>query len=217
MSPTASSIGRQVSGGFWSKSEGRTAPRMPNNSEHRRAPRVPCSIPATLSLPTSTLDVAILDASRAGARLRIHGAPLGLFRASPMSLATARIVALLGKSFSGTLLPDRLGSLVTKVFRPVRIGLKGCALPDVDVGCSFSPPLSDDEVSLLGLAFPLLERDDAESATPVVDGAPTLPSRQTYCPAAPPQVGLNAMATALAQLKAKAGKFKLDSRFPNGR
>ena len=134
-----------------------------------------------------------------------------------MSLATTRIVALLGKSFSGTLLPDRLGSLVTKTFRPIRIGLKGCELPDVDVGCSFSPPLSDDEASLIGLALPLLKQGDAEPATAVVGRAPIVAPKRTYCPAAPAQAGLNPMATALAQLKLKAAKMGLDPRFPNGR
>ena len=132
--------------------------------EHRRRTRVASSVPMRIALPTQTIDVVVMDAGRSGARVRVPGAPFGLYHKSSVSFAAMRIAAALGKSFEGILLPDVSGHEVTRTFRPVRIGLKGCALPDVDVGCSFSPPLTDDEAARVGLALPRLAATGAEGA-----------------------------------------------------
>ena len=148
---------------------------MRTRPEHRRRTRVACSLPARLVIPTMAVEAWVLDASWWGARVRVPGGPFGLYHGSSVSFAAMRIAAALGKAFEGTLLADEAGVAVTRTFRPVRIGLKGCALPDVDVGCSFSPPLTDEEAARLGLALPLLDGTGAETAA-LVTPLPLPPS-----------------------------------------
>lgn len=155
---------------------------MSNPLRQRRPARVTCTIPARLALVPAPVDVILVDVSRSGVRMRIPAGALDITASTPLSKVAMRVATVLGKSFEGTLLPDRLGNLVTKTFRAVRIGLRDRPLPDVEVGCSFAPALTDLEVSMLGLALPQLRPDGSEDAAVV---APTEVTRRV--PGQPPR------------------------------
>jgi hypothetical protein len=147
-------------------------------TNQRRATRVECQVPARLSSGERILDGLILDVSRSGVRLRVPGGPLGVYRLAPLALVARCVASVLGETFQATLHPDRLGMLVTKTLRPVRIGQRTGASADVDIGCLMEPALSDLEASALGLALPVLTADGKEGAgvlatqTVVVRSAP---------------------------------------------
>ena len=138
----------------------------------------------------------MLDVSRSGARLRLPGAPLGIYRLAPLGFVAKQVAAVLGETFKATLNPARLGLLVTKTLRPVRIGHRDGATADVDLGCALEPALSDLEASALGLALPVITPDGREGSqvldtqTVVVRSAPgrspdPAPSRSKPAPQAP--------------------------------
>ena len=166
---------------------------MRTNTEQRRATRIACHLPVRISISGATLDGHLLDASRKGARLRVPGTPLGVYRLAPLGLVAKRVAAVLGETFQVTLSPDRLGTLVTRTLRPVRIGQRDPTSADVDLGCVLDPALSDLEASMLGLALPVLRADgseDDERVAPqdlVVRASPTAPpaAPSRAAPAAP--------------------------------
>jgi hypothetical protein len=137
---------------------------MRTETEHRRSTRIACNVPVRISANGSTLEGTLLDASRKGARLRVAGSPLGVYRLAPLGLVARRVAAILGEKFQVVLHADRLGSLVTKTLRPVRIGQRDPSVADVDLGCVLDPALSDLEASMLGLALPVLRADGSEDS-----------------------------------------------------
>lgn len=190
---------------------------MALDSDHRLASRVTCARAARLTLKTTTLDVLIRDVSRTGARLRVGGGPLGIREGSSLSDAIAKVATLLGRSFEATLLADGGGGAVQRTFRPVRIGLRGCSLPDIDVGCTFTPPLTDADATVLGIRLPPLRQP----------GDPKLPlfARPSPPPAPPaPPAGMPPAPIGVRQSQNPTGRFAhpprstvVDPRFPNGR
>ncbi|MFM8980607.1 MAG: PilZ domain-containing protein [Planctomycetia bacterium] len=146
-------------------------PLAANNT--RRHTRLACEIPVRITSPHVQLDAFMVDASRSGLRLRVPGAPLGLYPMAPLSAVGQQVAKLLGVEFEACLHPVRLGSLLVKRVRPVRIGTIDAASADFELGCALSQPLSDEESAMLELG---LHKVDAAPATPpaaVTAPAPT--------------------------------------------
>lgn len=143
---------------------------MPTDQRH--GVRVACSLPARLHLTDSSIDVVVLDIGRTGLRLRLMGRRLGIQASTPMSIAIAKVAGLMGRACTATFLPDVFGARYVRTLRPVRIGLKGCALPEMDVGCSFAPPLDDADASILGIQFSSKAAADAARAASPAPRAP---------------------------------------------
>ena len=116
----------------------------------------------------------LTDLSRSGARVRIPGAPLGLERAAPPALVARQMARILGATFDARLHPERLGSLLCKRLRLVRIGQRDRDSSDVEAGCQLNPPLTDVEASMLGLAIPTLLSDDREGESCLEARGPTV-------------------------------------------
>lgn len=133
-------------------------------SDNRRATRLACRLPVRLSAQKNPLEATVLDVSRGGARLRVAGNQLGLYRLAPLSQVARRVTEVLGESFEATLMPERLGTLVRKTLRAVRIGQREAHAADVELGCLLTPPLTDLEASMLGLALPCLDPQGREKA-----------------------------------------------------
>jgi hypothetical protein len=122
--------------------------------EQRAAARVPCDIPVAINAEGRKVAASILDASRTGLRLRIPARELGVHRLSSLVQIAQRMSDAFGDSFEVEFLPDRLGGLVKRKLRPIRIGQRDWEHADVEVGCLLAAPLSDDEASMLGVSLP---------------------------------------------------------------
>ena len=137
---------------------------VPTTADQRRTTRLACSISVRLQ-PTGAPAVlaTALDLSRRGARLRVPGALLGVYQQAPLAVVAKRVATALGESFEAVLAHDRLGTMITKTLRPVRIGHREGSLADVELGCLMQPPLSDLEASMLGVPLPILKANGSES------------------------------------------------------
>ena len=122
--------------------------------EQRAAARVDCDIPVAIHSDGRKVAASILDASRTGLRMRIPARELGVHRLSSLVQIAQRMSDTFGDSFEVEFLPDRLGGLVKRKLRPVRIGQRDWEHADVEVGCLLADPLNDDEASMLGIALP---------------------------------------------------------------
>ncbi len=122
--------------------------------EQRAAARVQCDIPVVINADGRKVTASILDASRTGLRMRIPARELGVHRLSSLVQIAQRMSAAFGDTLEVEFLPDRLGGLVKRKLRPVRIGQRDWEHADVEVGCLLAAPLSDDEAGMLGVSLP---------------------------------------------------------------
>lgn len=196
-------------------------------SDNRRSTRLACRLPVRLAGHKSPLEATVLDVSRGGVRLRVAGHHLGLYRLAPLSLVARRVTEVLGESFEATLLPERLGTLVRKTLRAVRIGQRDATSADVELGCLLTPALTDLEASMLGLALPCLDPEGREKAErlettgvvvrvalPKTIPAPAPPPAGRAPAAVPPRVLAVLSRPSAAEPKAKAPAAQPESPAP---
>jgi len=147
--------------------------------EQRAAARVQCDIPVVINADGKKVSASILDASRTGLRMRIPARELGVHRLSSLVQIAQRMSSAFGDSFDVEFLPDRLGGLVKRKLRPVRIGQRDWEHADVEVGCLLAAPLSDDEAGMLGVSLPKVGEE--APAVPVYAEAPSIhaPTQKT--------------------------------------
>lgn len=126
-----------------------------------------------ITSPHVQLDAFMVDASRSGLRLRVPGGPLGLYPLAPLSAVAQQVAKLLGVEFEACLHPVRLGSLLVKRVRPVRIGTIDAASADFELGCALSQPFSDEESAMLELG---LHKVDAAPPAPPAPAPAPIPS-----------------------------------------
>lgn len=145
--------------------------------EQRAAKRVDCEFPTRLAGTKGPLDATVCDLSRTGVKLQVSGATLGIHRLSSLVQVAKRVSDSLGASFVAKLHHERLGNLVSKVLRPIRIGQRNWEQADVELGCRVDGGISDEEAGMLGIALPKVGAIEAPSyltgAGPEVRDAPT--------------------------------------------
>lgn len=127
---------------------------MNHHPERRRAPRVPTTIPVRLRARGRQVDGVVCDLSRIGTGIRIPLSEFDLTPGTSEDTISKTISALLGSVVSADLNHDRLGTLVRRSLRIVRIARPADCRESVDIGCMLRVPLSDDEVGALGLVLP---------------------------------------------------------------
>lgn len=155
---------------------------MPQKKIKRRFTRLAAKLPVQIQTESGLLPGTLVDLSRSGVLLKVPGAALGVYRLAPLALVGQRVATVLGAEFSAQFNPDRLGSLLTRRLRPVRIGQRSPTSADVEVGCLLVPPLTDEEAGILGIALPVLGSDGQEglerlqAEAPVVRGAAGTPA-----------------------------------------
>jgi hypothetical protein len=125
----------------------------------RQAARIDCDIPIRLEGPEGDVEARIVDLSRVGLRVRVPGALLGVHRLSSLVQVTRALQGRLGRSFPGVLHHEMLGPLVSRELSPCRIAKRDWEHTDVEVGCSFDQPLSEEETLMLGVPLPPLHAD----------------------------------------------------------
>lgn len=147
--------------------------------EQRAAARVDCDIPVAIHADGRKVAASVLDASRTGLRMRIPARELGVHRLSSLVQIAHRMSEAFGETFEVEFLPDRLGGLVKRKLRPVRIGQRDWEHADVDVGCLLTAPLTDDEAGMLGVALP--KPGEVAPGTPILVEEPTVhaPTQKT--------------------------------------
>lgn len=127
---------------------------MNHHPERRRAPRVPTTIPVRLRARGRQVDGVVCDLSRIGTGIRIPLSEFDLTPGTSEDTISKTISALLGSVVSADLNHDRLGTLVRRSLRIVRIARPADCRESVDIGCMLRVPLSDDEINVLGLTLP---------------------------------------------------------------
>ncbi len=155
-----------------------------HTNNNRRHTRRSCEVPLEILAEAVRLSGRVMDASRSGVRLRVPGAPLGLYRMAPPALVGRQVGRILGIEFQARFHPERLGSLLSKRLRPVRIGQCEASSADVELGCVVDPPLTDDEAAMLGLGLPTLLPDGQEGELSLEARAPQVRS-DLSAPASP--------------------------------
>lgn len=139
-----------------------------DHNNRRIAVRVDCDLPIRLRGGEAEYVGHIVDLSRSGMRMRIPGKSLGVHRLSSLVEVTRRLHSALGDTFLGELHYEMLGPLVHRTLSPCRIAKRDWEQTDVEVGCQFDRPLSDDEVGMLGVPLPAVGTDQAPQG---VDGS----------------------------------------------
>jgi hypothetical protein len=163
-------------------------PSKTQSESKRRFTRLAAQVPVEIETEQGLLPGTLLDLSRSGVRLKVPGSALGVYRLAPMSLVGRRVAEVLGAEFSARFHPERLGSLLSRRLRPVRLGQRSPASADVELGCVLTPPLTDEEAGMLGLALPVLTSDGSESLERIQTEAPSVRGAAgTPVPAPPPE------------------------------
>ena len=112
---------------------------MSNQSEQRRAARIPCAMPVALLVAGAWRPATLLDVSRTGVRLRVSRPE-----------ATEDLPCRIAAQFH----PDRLGDLIRRELSVLRVGVPEHGTSDVEIACELDAPLGDIEVAALALAIP---------------------------------------------------------------
>jgi hypothetical protein len=127
----------------------------PLPTDRRAADRVACDVPFRLLHPPSWPALTVRDVSATGVRLRVDLAGLGLRAPVGMGALARSLKGLIHADLRGEFDPHRLGSLVGRRLRLVRIVRYGPGDGAVELGCALDPPLGREEAAALGLALPL--------------------------------------------------------------
>ena len=122
-----------------------------SQSESRHALRVACQLPIQLRARDKTLTATVLDVSRSGCRIRVT---VDLSKSRKIGYL-ARVHDVLGRNVSGNLRFDVLGSLIAKRLNIVR-AIPITEMTEIDLGCKFEEPLTDEEATMAGLGLPAL-------------------------------------------------------------
>ena len=144
--------------------------------DKRKAVRLDCDLPVRVEGATGTLDAHLVDISRTGLRMRIPGASLRVHRLSSLAQISRNLTDVLGDGFYGEFHPELLGSLLRKGLTTTRIAKRDWEQTDVEIGCTFSEPLGDEEVGMLGVPLPPIGERDA--VAPEQEPAPQVRSAQ---------------------------------------
>jgi hypothetical protein len=131
----------------------------------------------------ASFEARILDASRGGVRLKVGGAALGVYRLAPLNYVSRQVARLLGVEFEVRFDPQRLGPLLCKRLRPVRIGQRDATSADVELGCVFSEAFRDEEAVVLGLNLPAVGEDGVEPGGPASEPTPAPKASSAPAPA----------------------------------
>lgn len=146
--------------------------------EQRAAKRVTCEFPLRLGGAQGPLVASACDLSRTGIRITLPGRVLGVHRLSSLVQVARRVNTLLGDAFIGELHHERLGGLVRKTLKPVRIGHRDWENTDVELGCRISEGITDEEAGMLGVALPQIGAEEAPAH--LVGAAPEVRKLPTY-------------------------------------
>lgn len=138
-------------------------------NNRRQAARVPCEVPVRIEAEDSpVITASLMDLSRTGLRLRIPGSALGVHRLSSLAQVARRLSEVLGDEFLGELHSERLGPLIRKQLRTVRIAKRDWEHADVEIGCVVCEGhLTDLEATLLGVHLPPIGSDAPAAADEV--------------------------------------------------
>ncbi len=141
-----------------------------DKDNRRQSVRVDCDLPIRLQGEHLPYVGRIVDLSRTGMRVRIPGKSLSVHRLSSLVQVTRQLRSALGDTFAGELHYEMLGPLVNRTLTPCRIAKRDWEQTDVEVGCQFNSPLTDDEVGMLGVPLPAVGAVNA--AEGIVGAAP---------------------------------------------
>lgn len=153
----------------------------------RRAGRIQVDIRAKLMTHVSSVDAEVCDLSRTGIRLRLSAQTLGVDLTPDLEAVEAELGRALPAPMFMTLDHDRLGPLVQRLARLLRLGIPKDQLDVVDICCSFAEALTDEEAQVLGLPLPSVE-ETVEVWKDVGVGRETQADLSS-CPAAGPEEG----------------------------
>ena len=149
-------------------------PVQTNNK--RRHLRVACNCPIELTGLARAINARLVDVSRSGVRVLVPETDLGLRRLSPAGMIGGQVLRVLGAEFGARLHAERLGSLLTKRLRPIRIGRRERDSGEVEIGCMLPQILSDAEAAMLGLVPSDLSSGDTDGRDPPAARAPRVES-----------------------------------------
>jgi hypothetical protein len=122
--------------------------------EHRRTTRIPCRFPVRIVVPSDWPPATVLDLSRTGVRIGVELAALGVDRLACLGDIAARLEAILTLKIQVEFHPERLGSLVRRALKAVRIGRSAEDPKLVEIGCMLEPALTEEEALILGVPLP---------------------------------------------------------------
>ena len=139
--------------------------------EKRQAVRLPCTLPLRIKGVEGMVQATLVDISRIGLRLRIPGEALRVHRLSSLVQISRRLHGVLGDSFGAEIQVGDQGVVVRRWLTMTRIAKRDWERTDVEVGCSLSEVLTDEEAQILGVALPQFGVT-AETPPEPVDAAP---------------------------------------------
>lgn len=124
------------------------------SGEKREALRVPCEFPVRVYGQLREVVGRMIDISRTGLRLRLPLSRLMISESLDFGSLAHALQQTLGASFMADLHHEMLGQLIRKKLRTVRVGEVDAESDQLEVGCAFEEPLTDDETVMLGVGLP---------------------------------------------------------------
>jgi hypothetical protein len=154
--------------------------------DHRWLARVECDLPGRILTNDGWVPVVVRDLSRTGLRVTFDPVLAGIEPAASLSVVARRLGLMLPEYVPIELHHRRLGLLVTREVRVVRLPRGRGRRPDIQLGCTFRQVLTDDEVAALGVALPHVGEtaEEALRRQPPRPPTPRRPSLSTDGPIA---------------------------------
>jgi hypothetical protein len=115
--------------------------------------------PVKLITQRTAVEGEVRDLSRTGIRLRVLATALGAGHPADVHEAGRLVAAALDESFEVHLHHRRLGSLVPRGVRVVRVGLPPDEPGSLELCCDFGAPLGDEEAGVLQVDLPHIDPD----------------------------------------------------------
>jgi hypothetical protein len=129
---------------------------LPKNAWRRKrvTQRAAARLVARVIAGRRTLPATTGDVSRTGVRVRLRSMDVGVEREAGLFDVGKALSAVLGDSFEIEFVGPKGAKPVRKSLTAVRIGAVLRTLGEIDVGCRFREPLTDEEAFVLGIRLP---------------------------------------------------------------
>jgi hypothetical protein len=144
--------------------------------ESRRTARVACEVKTRVLVPGHWPDVVVRDFSRTGIRFAVPLASLGVEPDATLGTIAEGLRYVMDLKIMVQFDPDRLGTLVQRPLKVVRMFQTQDDAGTVQLGCTLEPPLTDEEAVALALPLPSDAAPDATRQRWKDSAAPSRPA-----------------------------------------